>query len=207
MLTRASDLAGADDDLLVLDDDRPVAHALPGRPGRIVVSTGMLAGLTPTERRALLAHERAHLSRSHHLFVAAVDVFTSANPLLRPLRRVVRYTTERWADEQAAREVGSRCTVAKAVGKAALATKGARTREPLALAAAAGEVPQRVAALLIAPPARRLRQLLTSPTGLLALAAITLTLASAACVIEAASDLHHVLALAHIVDGFPDPLG
>jgi hypothetical protein len=198
VLTKARDLAGPDDKLIVIDDDHPIAHALPGRPGRIVVSTGILAGLEPIERRALLAHERAHLDRAHHLFVAVVDVFAAANPLLHPLRKLVRYTTERWADEVAAREVGSRSTVAKAVGKAALATKGARPRVPLALAAAAGEVPRRVAALLTAPPARGLRQILSSPTGLLALAAIALTLTSAACAVEAAGDLHQMLALAHV---------
>ncbi|HEV3359741.1 MAG TPA: M56 family metallopeptidase [Pseudonocardiaceae bacterium] len=201
VLTKVRDLAGPDDELIVIDDDHPIAHALPGRPGRIVVSTGILAGLDPTERRALLAHERAHLDRSHHLFVAVVDVFAAANPLLHPLRKLVRYTTERWADELAAHEVGSRSTVAKAVGKAALATKDARPHAPLALAAAAGEVPRRVAALLTAPPASRLRQILTSPTGLLAVAAIALTVASAGFAIEAAADLHQILALAH----FPGP--
>ncbi len=87
--------------------------------------------------------------------------------------------------------------MAKAVGKAALATKDTRPHAPLALAAAAGDVPRRVAALLTAPPASRPRQILTSPTGLLAVAAITLTIASAGCAIEAAGDLHQILA------GFP----
>ena len=183
-------------DLVVLPHDRPVAHAVPGRPGRIVISTGMLAGLTAAERRALLAHERAHLNRSHHLFVAVVDVFAAANPLLRPLRKVVRYTTERWADEAAARAVGSRSTVARAVGKAALATKDATTRDPVTLAAAGGEVPRRVAALLATPPARRLRRLLTTPTTVFALAAIGLTIASIGCAAEAAGDLQHALWLA-----------
>lgn len=183
--------------LVIVPTDRPIAHALPGRPGSIVVSTGMLAGLSPAERRALLAHEQAHLSRAHHRFVAVVDVLAAANPLLRPLRTVVRYTTERWADELAARAVGSRAIVARAVGKAALATRNySVTPDPVLLAAAAGEVPRRVAALLIAPPARRLRLILTSPTGMFALIAIGLTVASAACAVEAAGDLHQVLTLA-----------
>jgi hypothetical protein len=201
-LARAYSLAAesaAADVLLVLPDARPIAHALPGRPGRIVVSTGILAGLNPAERRALLAHERAHLIRSHHLFVAVVDVFATANPLLLPLRKVVRYTTERWADELAARAVGSRSVVARAVGKAALATEDAVHRDPVRLGATAGDVPRRVAALLIAPPARRL---LTS-RSVFALVAIGLTVASAAFAVEAAGDLHHVLALAHLAGVFP----
>ena len=176
-------------ELVVVRQDRPIAHAVPGRPGRIVVSTGMLAGLTPGERRALLAHERAHLRCSHHLFVAVVDVFAAANPLLRPLRGTVRYTTERWADEVAARTVGSRSVVARAVGKAALATKDAATRHPIVLAAAAGEVPSRVAALLATPPAQRLRPVLASPTSLIALVAVALAVTSIGCGIEATGDL------------------
>jgi Zn-dependent protease with chaperone function len=187
-----------DDELLVLPDERPIAHALPGRPGRIVVSTGMLTGLSPAERRALLAHERAHLSRSHHLFVAVVDILAAANPLLRPLRKVIRYTTERWADELAARAVGSRSVVARAVGKAALATEDATSHDSvtsqITMAAAAGEVPRRVAALLTAPPARRI----VSAKMLVALIALALTIASAGNAVEAAGDLDQVFALAHV---------
>lgn len=62
------------------------------------------------------------------------------------------YTAERWADEEAAARVGSRRTVAVAIGKAALISRGA----PLATLpafAAAGPVPSRVAALLGPAPA------------------------------------------------------
>ncbi|HEY4455239.1 MAG TPA: M56 family metallopeptidase [Pseudonocardiaceae bacterium] len=195
-LRTARELAGAGAELVVLAQDQPVAHAVPGQPGRIVVSTGMLTRLTPPERSALFAHERAHLDRSHHLFVAVVDVFAAANPLLRPLRGTVRYTTERWADELAARGVGSRSVVATAVGKAALATKDA-ARDPVLLAASGGEVPRRVAALLVTPPARRLWQVLTAPTTVIALIALVLTATSAGCAIEAAGDLQRVFMLAH----------
>jgi hypothetical protein len=195
-LRAARELAGADAELVVLAQDQPIARAVPGRPGRIVVSTGMLSRLTPPERSALFAHERAHLARSHHLFVAVVDVFAAANPLLRPLRGTVRYTTERWADELAARSVGSRSVVATAVGKAALATKDAARRDPVVLAAAGGEVPRRVAALLVTPPARRVWQILTAPTTMIALVALVLTAFSAGCAIEAAGDLRQVFVLA-----------
>jgi beta-lactamase regulating signal transducer with metallopeptidase domain len=156
----------------------------------------MLAGLTPPERGALLAHERAHLDRAHHLFVAVVDVFASANPLLHPLRKTIRYTTERWADELAAHTVGSRSVVATAVGKAALATKDAARRDPVMLAVSGGDVPRRVAALLVTPPARRLWQILTAPTTMIALIAFVLTVTSAGCAVEAAGDLQRVFMLA-----------
>ncbi|MEV7832290.1 M56 family metallopeptidase [Streptomyces subrutilus] len=137
----------------VLPDAEPYAYALPGRPGRIVVSSGMLAGLTAGERRALFAHERAHLAGRHHRFLLAVQLAARANPFLRPLRTAVTFTVERWADEEAAARTGSRRTVAVAVGKSALRSRGA----PVATLAhfAAGPVPRRVAALLAPAPAAR----------------------------------------------------
>jgi Zn-dependent protease with chaperone function len=184
---------------MVVEHDRPLAHALPGRPGRIVVSTSMLATLGPAERRALFAHERAHLAKAHHLFVVVVDVLAATNPLLRPLTGAVRYTTERWADEIAAGQVGDRSVVARAVGKAALATRadpGGQAPDGVLLAATAGPVPRRVAALLTGPPARRLRSVLVSPVGLFALVAVGLAVCSVVFSLDAATDLHHALEVA-----------
>ncbi|HEX4704768.1 MAG TPA: M56 family metallopeptidase [Pseudonocardiaceae bacterium] len=182
--------------LTVVVDDRPLAHALPGRPGRIVVSTSMLALLAPAERRALLAHERAHLARKHHLFVATVDVLAAANPLLRPLVSAIRYTTERWADEVAAGQVGDRAVVARAVGKAALAGNVRPGGNPMALAVTGGPVPRRVAALLSAPPVLRLRSVLLSPVGVFTVVVFALVAGSVMFSVDAADDLHRVLALA-----------
>ncbi|BFO17557.1 M56 family metallopeptidase [Streptomyces sp. KM77-8] len=109
----------------VLPDDVPYAYALPGgRRDRVVVSTALLERLEPGERRALFAHERAHLAARHHRFLLAVQLAARANLFLRPLRTAVAYTAERWADEEAARTVGSRRTVARAIGKAALVSRG-----------------------------------------------------------------------------------
>ncbi|MEV7991912.1 M56 family metallopeptidase [Streptomyces sp. NPDC086077] len=139
----------------VLPDDTPYAYALPGGAhDRIVVTTALLRVLRPAERRALFAHERAHLAARHHRLLLVTQLAARANPFLRPLRTAVSYTTERWADEEAAREVGDRRTVARAIGRAALASRG--TRLPtLAGLAAPGPVPRRVAALLGPAPATR----------------------------------------------------
>lgn len=135
----------------VLPDSTPYAYAL---PERIVVTSALLDGLAPGERRALFAHERAHLAARHHRHLLAVHLAARANPFLRPLRTAVRYTAERWADEEAARSVGDRRTVARAIGKAALLSAG--TPAPtLAALAAAGAVPRRVAALLGPAPVAR----------------------------------------------------
>ncbi|MFD8141866.1 M56 family metallopeptidase [Streptomyces sp. NPDC059708] len=139
----------------VLPDPVPYAYALPGRRGggQVVVSTGMLSGLAPGERRALFAHERAHLSGRHDRFLLTVQLAARANPFLRPLRTAVAFTAERWADEEAAARTGSRRTVALAVGKSALASRGT----PFTSLAhfAAGPVPRRVAALLGPAPVTR----------------------------------------------------
>jgi Zn-dependent protease with chaperone function len=190
----SSTLSGSE--LVVVEGERPLAHALPGRPGRIVVSTSMLAVLGPAERRALLAHERAHLAHAHHLFVSLVDILAAVNPLLRPLTSAIRYTTERWADEVAADEVGDRAVVAQAVAKAALASKVSSPSNGIAMAMTTGPVPRRVKALLIAAPASRLRAVLTSPTGLLAVLGCCLLLGSVFSSMDAVADLHRVVELA-----------
>ncbi|MFJ9823842.1 M48 family metalloprotease [Streptomyces sp. NPDC101160] len=126
---------------------------------RVVVSTGMLAALGPAERRALFAHERAHLTGRHHRHLLAVELAARANPFLRPLRTAVSYTAERWADEEAAGAVGSRRTVARAIGRAALIAAPAPAAATLAhvsggsTGGGAGPVPRRVAALLGPEPA------------------------------------------------------
>ncbi|MFF3938336.1 M56 family metallopeptidase [Streptomyces phaeofaciens] len=149
-------------EVAVLPDSTPYAYALPGgRRDRIVVTTALLDRLEPAERRALFAHERAHLAARHHRHLLAVQLAARANPFLRPLRTAVAYTAERWADEEAARTVGSRRTVARAIGRAALVSRAAphaalASFTGLASFAAPGPVPRRVTALLgPAPTVRR----------------------------------------------------
>ncbi|MGW0766097.1 M56 family metallopeptidase [Streptomyces sp. NPDC002676] len=196
----------AHDGLVVVEDEAPDAYALPGLPGRIVVSTGMLHTLDESEHDILLAHERAHLAAHHYAFVALAQLGAAANPLLRPLATAVTYTIERWADENAASATGDRRRVARTVGKAALAAHRAPALARAAAAlgirggtggrgllarlgrrgplASAGPVPRRVAALL-APPLGR-RPALTAATVAICAAATMAT-------VHAAHDLHLLL--------------
>lgn len=141
-------------DLAVVDDPVPAAYAVLGMPGRVVVSSGMLRLLDGPERRALLAHERAHLRHRHHLFSLALHLTAVVNPLLRPLERAGAFAVERWADEEAGVVVGDRRLVARAIARAALASSRAGRSARSALSATGGPVPQRVQALL-APPVCR----------------------------------------------------
>ncbi|MGW7008525.1 M56 family metallopeptidase [Streptomyces sp. NPDC054933] len=200
----AACLPGADQ-LVILEDPAPDAYALPGLPGRIVVSTGMLDALDDADHEAVLAHERAHLAGHHYAFVAATHLAAAANPLLRPVATAVAYTVERWADEHAATVCGNRRQVARAVGKAALATRHAPARGRLSAATLgllgrrrdpvrrAGPVPRRVAALLNPPPTYSTP--LSHPLLPLAASAIAVG-ASALCTFAAAHDLHLLLKLA-----------
>lgn len=125
---RRSALAEFSEEILAMDE--PLAFAVPGRPGRVVVSTGMLASLDRDELAVLFAHEHSHLRHHHHRFLHIAEIAAAAVPLLRPLSRQVRFATERWADEDAAGEVGDRRIVARAIARAALAVNGASAPSP-----------------------------------------------------------------------------
>jgi hypothetical protein len=110
------------DGVVFADLDTPMAVAIPGRPGHILVTTAILRVLDRQEQRVMFAHERAHLRHRHHAMVLVTAVSAAVNPLLVPAREAVCYLVERWADEQAAAEVGSRDLAARAVARAALAS-------------------------------------------------------------------------------------
>ncbi|MFE4600028.1 M56 family metallopeptidase [Kitasatospora indigofera] len=175
--------------LAVLADDRADAFALPGRPGRVVVTGGMLRALSAAERAALFAHERAHLTGRHHLFLAAAEYAAVLHPALRALRAPLGFQLERWADEAAATAVGDRAVTARAVGRAALAARHAPRpdRPGLAPAAHTGPVPRRVAALLDPRPRPRPGRR-AAALALAACLALTLTAA-----LDATTDLHRAV--------------
>jgi beta-lactamase regulating signal transducer with metallopeptidase domain len=187
------------DRIVVVPGPAIEAYALPGRPGRIVVSDHLLDRLDNGRRTALIAHEQAHLTGRHHLFACLARLAAAANPMLLPVARSVEYTVERWADEHAAAVTGDRRLVAETIGEVALLASPVPRRVPgLALGiigplahrlsvAWAGPVPRRVAALLTVPPRRR--------TVLVAACAAIVLLAGVSA-LEAARDLHALLELA-----------
>ncbi|MDX3852363.1 M56 family metallopeptidase [Streptomyces sp. AK02-01A] len=162
----------------VLPDSVPYAYALPGTPGRVVVSSAMLSSLDSREREALVAHERVHLAARHHRYLLAVQLAARAHPLLRPLRSATAFSAERWADEEAAAAMGDRRLMARAVGKAALVSHGA-PGPTLAGFAMPGPVPRRVRALLDPLPAARVWPPVRTAAGLAAWIAAVGTAVSA----------------------------
>jgi Zn-dependent protease with chaperone function len=194
----AAELDGCDR-VVVVPGPAIEAYALPGKPGRIVVSDRLLNRLDANGQSALIAHEQAHLSGRHYLFAAAARLAAAANPMLLPVARAVEYTVERWADEHAAVVTGDRELVAATIGQVALLAGPRPARMPrMSLGilssrarrvslALAGPVPRRVAALLTAPPPRRIL--------LLAASAVIILLAAVAA-LDTAGDLHALVEIA-----------
>lgn len=104
-------------DSLVIHHTSPLVYCLPGRGGRVVLTTGTLDTLSGEELAAVLAHERAHLCGRHDLVLAAAGAFAAAFPFVRvfgtahtQLARLV----EMHADDSAVR-MSERRVLAKAL--------------------------------------------------------------------------------------------
>ena len=187
-----------EDGVVVVPGPQIEAYALPGLPGRVIVSQRLLDCLDDRRRATLIAHEQAHLAGRHYLFTSVTRLAAAANPLLIPVARTVDYTVERWADEHAAAVTSDRKLVARTIGQVAMLAPRRRRAAGLTLGmtaprvarrslAWAGPVPRRVAALLTSPPRRH--------TILLA-ACTAIVFAAAAATLLAARDLHAVIELA-----------
>lgn len=98
------------------------AYTLPGPGRQVVVSSGLVEYLTPAELEVVLAHERAHADHRHDRYVLTADLANAFVPLVRPLRRRLLFTLERWADEAAVSHAdGDRAMVARTLARVALA--------------------------------------------------------------------------------------
>jgi Zn-dependent protease with chaperone function len=148
---------------VVLDEPRPAAYCVAGRPAAIVVTRGALAVLDQQQLDAVLAHERAH---GHHALATVLRGLAAAFPGVPLFARAVTEAgrlAEMAADDSAARRTGpaavARALLALATGQrvaaagtvplaGAVAVATAGTVPSAALAAAAQAVPARVERLL-----------------------------------------------------------
>ncbi|GIE30712.1 membrane protein [Actinoplanes italicus] len=185
-------LAGAGSGLgavVMVPDTAAHAFAVPGKPGHVVVTTGMREALSDEQFAALLAHEQAHLDARHHRLILVSELAAASHPALWWVTRHVDYLVERAADERAATTVGSRRTVAQAIGAAALAaTARPSLNAGLHAASPGGVVPRRVASLL------KPRGWAAAP--ILAVAPLGLAIFSLAWTVEAAWDLGELIVAA-----------
>jgi Peptidase family M48 len=151
-------------DLVIVSSTAVDAYAVPGSPGRIFVTRGMLALLSEPEFAVMLAHERAHLRRHHHRHRTVADLSHALNPLLRALPPTQEWVTERWADEVAARD-SRRAVLASALRRAADSATD-QSRPHAALALSCEGIDGRVAAMFDEPPRRRPLMLAVAATVL-----------------------------------------
>ena len=101
----------ADLDAYVIHDDTALVYCLPGRGGRIVLTSAALFQLSDAQRDAVLAHERAHLRGRHHLLMASTALLRHAFPWVRLFTQAREHTAlliEMRADDVAGRRYGRR---------------------------------------------------------------------------------------------------
>jgi len=162
---------------VVLEAEQPAVYCVPGRPATIVLTTGALAVLGPTQLLAVLAHERAHLAGRHHLLITlgkAMRAGLPAIPLVSRGAEEVARLAEMRADDVAARRSG-RDTLLQAL--VAMGT-GSRLPTPAAALAATGGVVSARVRRLLDPPGRTRRTChgLAVSAVLFALAAVPVAL-------------------------------
>ena len=170
----------------------PAAFVIPGKPGCVVVSTGLLEHVTPEQRQVVLAHERAHIKQRHHRYLLAGELAASYVPILRPLANRIRLATELSADQAALRSVhGDRELVVETITTVAALVRPAGA----ALSSyGGGSIEARLAAL--APS--------TAPRNTRFLRAVVFAV-SAAVALVAIAQIHHLAVVACLLYTSPSP--
>jgi hypothetical protein len=171
---------GPPDGLVISNDDRVVAVAIPGPGAHVIVSTGLLHRLDPSDVDIVIRHERSHLQHRHHRFVLGAELARCVCPWLRPVTAEVRFLVERWADEDTAAASRDRQAVASTIARVALASAVPMT----ALGFQSAHVSRRVDALLCEAP---------QPISVGGSIALVSTSAAATGVAGSAMQLHHAL--------------
>ncbi|MFF5035676.1 M56 family metallopeptidase [Nocardia salmonicida] len=114
-----------------LDHPKPMAYSVDGRPGIIVATEGLASKLSDGERRAVLAHEYAHLQGGHHRLIRGCEVLAAALPwipLFASAPKAVAALAEFAADDSAAAATSpatirsALCVVAASTGSEPSAT-------------------------------------------------------------------------------------
>ncbi len=160
------------------------AYSLAGDPPLVVLSTGVRECLDEAAIRAVVAHERAHLQRRHHLLIAVAYAVAAGLwwlPLTRQSPSLVRTLVELDADAHAARVYGHR-----PLRRALLLLRDASS--PAAALGIAGDCVRLRLARLSGPPspctarfaasAAHSTAVLLAVTSLLAMGVLTTALAS-----------------------------
>lgn len=170
--------------VLVLDHPTCAAYCVPGRGGRVVITTGALAALDAEQVAAVSAHEFAHLRGRHDLVIQSVSSLHAAFrfvPAFAAAEAEVARLTEMLADDASCRG-GDRLTLATAL------VRLAESRTPIgALGAGGSTAVARVRRLATptAPLPRRARLAMGAGVLMVACAPFILAVAPAMAVVSA----------------------
>ena len=105
-------------ELVVLPTTEVVAFGVPSRPPQVVVSSGLVATLRPSETAAVIDHEAAHhrLHHSRHLAVlAGIEKAFAWYPPMSRSADVARAAIETWADAETGVDDVSRTALRRAL--------------------------------------------------------------------------------------------
>ncbi|GAB2885629.1 M56 family metallopeptidase [Streptomyces mayteni] len=123
LLARAPRLPGEEDEavdrLIVWEDARPDAWALPGSVPRLVITTGALRRLNRRQLDAVLAHEQGHARARHHWLLHCSGALARGFPgvpVFAGFRQQVHRLVELAADDVASRRFGRLTTALALVG-------------------------------------------------------------------------------------------
>lgn len=97
-------------ELVVLPTSSMLAVSVPGRPGQILLSEGLMTALKPKEVEAVLRHEAAHLDLRHGSMLTIVSMVQWSVgwlPIMRRSLSSIRLSLEQWADAVAVEDLGS----------------------------------------------------------------------------------------------------
>lgn len=156
-----------DEQVVVMTHPEPAAYLVPGRPSKVVLTTGALWRLAPDELAAVLAHEQAHAAGRHHWLLGAARMLCRAFPLVPLFVHTARQTArlvEVCADEAATRR-HPRLVLARALVTMAAPAEGPAADLPRYTG---GETAERLHRLLYPP------RPLPAPVWVLAAAAFVL---------------------------------
>ena len=139
------------DDIRVLDQPDPLALTVGCRRPTALLSTGLIARITPAALDVVIAHERAHIARRDTWF-ALLDRFAASllpRPVAAPLLERITLAREQACDAAAAVAAGGPLRVAQALTE--VARLGMATPEA-GVSVASGALEARIRHLLEPPP-------------------------------------------------------
>jgi len=143
----------SDYELVVIAASEPIALAAGGPARQVILSSGLIEGLSEYELTMVVRHELAHLRRRHHrhLMIAATAEATFGwLPLVSSSAQAMRLGVERWADEEAA---GTDPRARRTLGSALVTAAGCRPQPGVAGLGDVEMAVERLKALETSPPA------------------------------------------------------